>query len=299
MTKKYFLLSVIIFPAIIALFPSCSKFDPPEVIPAYGHVSVIKLDTTNNSQGSPSNMGITDAWVYVDENPVGAFQMPCTFPIVVPTGYHNVLIFAGTEDDGLSAQRTKYPFYTAYSINTTLTQGSVVSFTPTVTYQTWTNFAWLEDFESPFTTLYDTIAYSSDTGLVVISKTSNPNVFDGNHSGAVYLVGANSKTHFRGYTSSFNLLNDGNPVYLEMNYKTDASFAVGLLYAGTSTYSGQTVPIVYVDTASTWKKMYVNISQTLVSTNSGAFKIYFDMLLPGGQPTAALYLDDLKLLTHK
>jgi len=296
MVKNYFLFYVLFFAAAAALLPSCNKLNPPEVIPAYGNVDKIALTTTSPATtGSVSTLGITDAWIYVDDNPVGAFQMPTTFPIVASSGTHNVIIFAGIKDDGQSGQRTKYPFFTAYNVNANLTQGSTTVFKPSITYQSWTDFAWMVDFDGGFSSLSkDNTSGVSDTS-VVITNSPEP-VFEGTHSGAVYLTA--KKSHFRGVSDTLILRNDGNPVYLEMNYMTNTIFTVGLISEARS--PGYVTPIVYVDTSSSWKKMYVNISQTLQTSGSDSYRIYFQMSIDTNkQKSATLYLDNLKLLRHK
>src|ERR1700679_1828129 len=110
MVKKY---SLYVFASCIWLsmaLSSCSLFTPPAIIPCYGHIDSIPLVITNFTQGTSAN-GINTAWVYVDDNPVGAFQLPCTFPMIATTGQHVVTIFAGVENAGEANNRMKYPFY--------------------------------------------------------------------------------------------------------------------------------------------------------------------------------------------
>ena len=61
---------------------SCNKFDGDQTIPAYIHIEKITLaDNPIISEGSLSNR-ITDAWVYVDDELIGAFELPATFPVL-------------------------------------------------------------------------------------------------------------------------------------------------------------------------------------------------------------------------
>jgi len=52
--------------------------NPAEPIPSYIHIDKIDLTTDYSSQGTSSNK-ITDAWIYVDNELIGAFEMPVTF----------------------------------------------------------------------------------------------------------------------------------------------------------------------------------------------------------------------------
>src|ERR1700722_15669192 len=146
MEKKYFPYLMLLLLALTGAFTSCSLFSPPAIVPCYGHIDSIPLIITNPNQGTAAN-GINCTWVYVDDNPVGAFQLPCTFPMIATTGPHKIIIFAGVENSGEAENRLKYPFYTAYTLNnTTLTQGATVKFKPTVEYAAWAKPYIIEDF---------------------------------------------------------------------------------------------------------------------------------------------------------
>ena len=67
---------------IVLLFHSCEIINPEEDIPSYIYVEEIKFTSTNPDQGSSSNK-ILDAWVYVDDELIGAFDH---------SGYHQKLL---------------------------------------------------------------------------------------------------------------------------------------------------------------------------------------------------------------
>ena len=299
MEKKYFLYFVFILIGVSSLFSSCSLFNPPEVIPCYGHIDSIPLIITNPSTQGTSANGINCAWVYVDDNPVGAFQLPCTFPMIATTGSHLVTIFAGVNDNGAYETRIKFPFYLSYVLSgITLTQGQVTKFKPTTKYAPWTNIAEIIDFENPFISLIkDTIkAYGCDTNLFVISK-PNPNVYQGNGSGEVYIDQLHNM--YIGFTDTFNIPNNGNAVFLEFNYKATTAFTVGMTvdnYNGTAR-----PPLVVFDTATIWKKEYVNLQTTISQYTSydNVYSVYFQFSISttgtNKIPNAQLYLDNIKV----
>ena len=91
-----------------AFFSSCNVINPATPVPSYIRVNSIKLYTDYSTQGSNSN-AITDAWVFVDEQVIGVFQMPVNVPILY-SGSHTVTIQAGVIVDGIAATRINYPF---------------------------------------------------------------------------------------------------------------------------------------------------------------------------------------------
>ena len=58
---------------------SCSKKDLEAEIPAYISIDDITLTTDLATQGSAAE-NITDAWVFINDNLVGVYELPATFP---------------------------------------------------------------------------------------------------------------------------------------------------------------------------------------------------------------------------
>src|ERR1051326_8915965 len=83
---------------IAAAFSSCSIFDTSEKIPAYIHIDKIAFIPASASWQSPTSVKITDAWVYIDGQLVGAYELPCTFPVQCE-GTHNILVEAGIKQN--------------------------------------------------------------------------------------------------------------------------------------------------------------------------------------------------------
>jgi hypothetical protein len=95
-----FKITLLLFLFIPLLF-SCNKFDGDQTIPSYIHIDKITVvDNPTLNEGSLSNK-ITDAWVYVDEELIGAFELPATFP-VLKKGKHKISIHPGIKLNGIS-----------------------------------------------------------------------------------------------------------------------------------------------------------------------------------------------------
>ena len=87
---------------------SCSELDLG--IPNYLIIEEINVDDNTTAN-------ITDAWVYVDDNLIGVYELPANFP-TLEEGIHKVRIRAGIKDNGISGIRIPYPFYSSYVIDT-------------------------------------------------------------------------------------------------------------------------------------------------------------------------------------
>src|ERR1035438_5850904 len=170
-----------ILPLLLFILQSCEKFSDGQSVPAYLKIDSIYLVIKSSTQGS-SSQNITDAWVYVDEELLGTFQMPANLP-VLKTGKHTVTIFAGIKKNGIAATRGAYPFYAPITMQVNFKPDSASSLgVLSTTYLSTTNFLWMEDFEDAGFTL-DTTTRSS----FAIKKTpeGSPLTFEGVHSGII------------------------------------------------------------------------------------------------------------------
>ncbi len=273
----------IIFPAVFSMVASCSLFDRPEEIPAYIRINGISLSTDLLAEGSASHK-IVDAWIYVDNELIGAFELPATIPVLTTNGSHSIRVKAGIKINGISALRIPYPFYNYYEVTDILTAGEITTLTPAITYRSSATFAWKENFDGIGHTFNDTI-----TSAVLLQDAAN--VFEGIYSGHVHL---NTDTFACEIQSSagFSIPSDGREVFLELNYKSDQTFNVGVV----TNASDHRLSLV-INKSATWNKIYINLTNEInESPVSGTYKIYFSILKPSTLSIADLYIDNVKLV---
>lgn len=272
--KNYILVLVILFG-----FNSCSKDELEATIPAY--ISIDKFTiTTNYATEGTSSSNITDAWVYIDNDLVGIYELPAKFP-VLKDGSVKIDIYPGIKENGISERRSKYIFYNVYSEQITLKKGETLNLVPITTYTSGTNFYWMEDFESaslPFS--YNAI---SDT---VVYKT-NSDVFEGFYSGKVSMIPG--MDFFECYTQAFTTIPRNKTVFLELNFKCNQPVLVGL-YA-----DSDQVGVFYLNTTETWKKIYLNFTEPIKTrANASQYKIFFGFQSKVDYPDFAF--DNLKIV---
>jgi hypothetical protein len=261
---------------------SCEVINPEEDIPAYIHIQNIDLITDPGPEGSDAHK-ITDAWVYVDDELIGVFELPATFP-VLKTGERTIKVRAGIKSNGISATRIQYPFYKVYSTTAYLQPGQTLTLTPVVKYFEATVFEWIENFDNTGTTIANG-PYPSDTTVIQ----QNTDVFEGLQSGAVYLDGS-KQLFFASSASSYNSLPKGEArVWLELNYKSTHSFKVGIMA------NNQVHESLIINPNENWNKIYVDLSPQ-VSAYSGPHKIFISMGRSTDSESAALLLDNIKLV---
>ena len=111
---------------LITICISCEKEDINE-IPSYMTIEEIILNDNSTHK-------ITDAWVYIDDNLQGVYELPANFPIL-EEGIHKLRIKAGIKDNGIGGNRIPYPFYSSYiKEEHAFNSETTTSITPTVSY---------------------------------------------------------------------------------------------------------------------------------------------------------------------
>jgi hypothetical protein len=277
-------------------FTGCNVFDREEDIPAYLFIDNFQLETkSDNSQGS-NDHDILDAWVYVDGQLIGAFEVPVTVPILV-ADTARVTVLAGVKNNGRANNRVIYPFYRAVQDTMILKPGGMDSIFPVIEYHDSTVFEWIEDFE-------DRTISMEPSGLDVeedsIRLTLDPNEVFNHHakslvSGYVEFDSANQK--FENSTISKFTVPRNSSAYLEMNYNLETNTQVGFYVFDASGIQIDRIPVlVLFPTDGEWKKSYISFNEDMSNPDyaNATFKVFFEAY--GPETGGRIYVDNLKLV---
>ena len=285
-------LSILFLPFFLLVQTSCEKFSGDQTIPAYLSIDSLYLQTDYTTQGSASQ-NITDAWVYIDDNLVGTFQLPARFP-VLKEGTHSLSIIPGIKRNGIASTRVTYPFYSTIIKSVNLVPDSTVSeHVLKTTYFSSTVFLWMEAFEDVSVSLDTTNRSTVNIGETPIGSALT---FQGTHSGMILMDSA--RNFFEAETHNYYSIPKA-PVYLEMNFNTNSTFQAGVIVYTTDYIVYQTPVLNLPPTNSKWKKIYIDLSTTLNSyPNATKFKVYFGGFKESQVANAIILMDNLKLVTR-
>lgn len=283
-------LKYITLPVCCFLLSSCNVLDPEEPIPSFIQFSEPRLNTNFQQEGSNSH-NITDYWVYVGDEFLGVYEYPIEIP-VLQEGSKTVKVFPGIKDNGLSAQRRIYPFYKAYENDSTanLEAGKSLSFDPVFSYEDNVEFVWMEAFQTL------NLGITNDpTSLSQFQTTSGPEAFESGTSGKIVL----NIEDFRGFFLQANPLQlpgFGTEIYLELDFKNDIDFVVGL-----RSYfrdgSARNLDLVGINPSAEWNKIYIDLREFVSrEMNATAFQIYFFANYQGTKEEELIFLDNIKLI---
>ena len=277
-------LFIFIFCFAVLGFSSCEIINPEEEIPAYIEIDTFLFSTSSYAQGASTHK-ITDAWINVNGEFIGLYELPCKIP-VIGNGPATFQIKPGIKNNGIAASRVHYPFYTIYELDTALAPLSQIKITPQCTYYESTKFDWIENFEDPGISI-DT----NFTSLVSINDTT----INGSH--AAKIVMHDSLNFFHAETTETFDLPGGNvpTLYLEMDYYCNNSFTVGIQLRSSTSITYQ--PVIFLNPQEKLNKIYIDFtyfSQT--SLDIDGYKVYFEGARNDTITRSVIVFDNLKLV---
>jgi hypothetical protein len=290
MIKFYQVLGLVI--AIV--LSGCIKDNNPSR-PAYVYVENIFFEAdTMLGQGSSSS-NITDVWVSVDGQQLGANNLPALFPVILDENFptNSVRISAGIKDNGITNTRAIYPFYESYVASVDLESGKIDTFRPTLQYPSNANIILVEDFEDPNQPIFtEELDGNPNTEMI----TQMDEVFEGNYSGSLVLDSANLDCTVATSVRYFNLNGvSASAVYLEMDFKTNTPFQVGLI----AHYGGSDREVLYkggANASTSWKKIYFNLTEEVFGANATEYSVVIRALKYVNAADPEIYIDNVKLI---
>jgi hypothetical protein len=292
--------SILQWLAIISLLPvwsGCDKFEGDQTVPSYLRIDSIGFITDDDLQGT-SSQKFVDAWVYVDDDLVGGFELPALIP-VLQEGKHKLEIRPGILLNGISDTRAPYPCILPMEFTDfELFPDSTVRAYGTSTYQENAEFVWMEDFEDASLSIRRSI--NSDTGIV---RTDIPGIFTDEFSEYSGLTSLDNTHMFAqlisddGNGSGF-VFDRGDFIFLELNYRNNIPLVVGV-YIKLKDNTVEERPFLVVNTSDEWNKIYVNFTPIVNETNNADnYTVYIEAALTGGSTEAFFMLDNIKLVTR-
>jgi hypothetical protein len=269
------------FVLIIFLFFSCSEKGS---VPGYLSIEKIVVE-------GEDNIGVCDAKIYIDGYLIGTFELPANVPVIAE-GLTDITVMAGIKVNGLSGNRTAYPFYKNFETTVEFEPTKTITLSPLVSYANWTEFLFRENFENN-EVLFTTEYIDTDTNYII----TDIDKFSGSKS-ALFFVDS-SRRHFEVKLDKYFErpgLNDYTGTFLELNYRGTEYLLVGLyvLYMG----SVEDVDIVYVTPSDNWKKIYVDIGSNISRYTEGTtYSVYLSSYHEANDSLTTFgFIDDIRLV---
>ncbi|NQY66431.1 MAG: hypothetical protein HRT72_01725 [Flavobacteriales bacterium] len=271
----------------------CSKDKLKVNVPSYIHIEDITVSTDYYNEGSGSD-NIVDAWILIDYQLIGVFELPVTLP-VDHDGVHRIDIRGGIKRNGLTTDRISYPFHDSYldTSSISLMRGEITTIEPVVTYYKDINFLILEDFESPASMFIEKNKGDSSSVRLIDSDIA----FEGNACGAFSVDTIDYKFEMTA-ASDFEFPDNTTTIYLEFDYKVDQILEVGF-YSSNNANPPQVAKshLISLKPKDEWNKIYLNLTSEIAAfPNAEKFNLYFEAENNLGLVHSDYYFDNIKVI---
>lgn len=304
MMRNFTFLFLFLALVFTASFPSCKKFEGSQTVPAYIRIDTIELSCDYYTYGANTHKFI-DAWVYVDDEAIGCFELPATFP-VLKQGKHKVSIRPGICVNGIKRNRSWYPFLNTYvREDVTLTPDSITRIRPTVTYLPNgdnLHVRWLEDFDEGTISMEPTT--SSDTSIIRADGPlawHDPEGLHSTYSGKIVLSRSSQDFCIATSEEFRDLSSQSYACMLEMDYKCSDTLLFGLYYLEGSIHDVGLIRLKPTGESgvepTSWNKIYINLGPYLVDYDQATYyKFYLASWSERNEGLQYFYFDNLKIL---
>jgi hypothetical protein len=273
------------------IWSSCNIVNPPEQTPTYVHIDSFIFNHTSAS--SVNTHQITNVWVYYNNNPVGAFDLPATVPIIA-TGSGSLELSPGITIDGLNSLTGVYPFYAIDTSTLVAQPGKIIDRVPHTQYYSSVLFHPISNFTS-----YDFKSWT-DNGNIPFGSTApighapDSLVEPGySSSGIIQLVAGVTDSSIDSNSIAFVI--PTGAAFIEVDYKCDVPIQLGL-QANVSGFSTTPYYLAGIYPSAVWQKFYLSVADFAGQYKGTTYNLYIRAVLPPGKATGRVLLNNIQLV---
>lgn len=278
----------------LSLF-SCQ--DKTEPIPAYLRIEPFKVD----AEGGAGWQDLSDAWVYINREFLGAYTLPHTLPVLAD-GDTEIWVLPGVKENGILETPSVNYFFKRYETTQNLKPGETLTLQPSTAYDVPSvSFPWevsRTTFDGPSSVVYQ----DRDNDLDVNLRFTTEGAF----AGRSMLMAVDS--------AHAEMLVVSEPVilpvkaeritWLEVHHRSDMPFTLWLIGKGENEPE-QTPTAIYSFNKTEndgWNKIYINLTDFLQQSGKKQHLLMFRAALPKDatgkftQSKGAVRLDNIRLV---
>ena len=255
--------------ALLATLSACK--DQAEQIPAYVTIQPF----TVNAEGGAALQKITDGWLYVNGEFLGAYTLPSTVPILAE-GESEIVVYPGVKENGIAATPNLYPFMVKYVGKATLSPAQTTEVRPVTSYDPDVKFAWtldrssfdggssvvIKDRDADTSRVFKILPGMGFSGKGLVMEVDTPHV----------VMEVDTEKADLPTTREY-------PTWLELHYKCDIEFSLSLV--GDNNPGAEQISSVYRfnPTDGAWNKIYINLTESLLASKPARHGLYFRAFL--------------------
>jgi hypothetical protein len=250
----------VFIPALLAALIFLSGCDrETEPIPSYIRIDSVSVKTLAG-QGNPIHE-ISALNVYIDEQFIGVYEIPCTLPVLF-TGKHKLSVIPSVRINGVVNQHVVHRLFKRADTTIDLMEGKITAAGNIILqYKDNIEFPWVEDFEDGNSELVRLYSAKGDTSYITTEAFSLNGRYEGNTRCMKVVIAAadTAKTVDMASFKYFgNLPFMGTDIMLEFDIKTPVPVQVAMIRKNSS--GKLYLPYVYLfETGGKWKRFYINL----------------------------------------
>jgi hypothetical protein len=266
------------------LASSCNK-GPTGGIPFYLKMDTAVVTAPPHVSASSNTQGIQDVWVTAGSGNLGAYELPCQFPVLLGDSVLFV-VSPGVWESGQSGSPVVYPLMNPDVFTLGATPGKIYTHVPTFTYKAGDTIMFNEDFEvssdynSNMTRTSDSAKYGHSCGRITVG----PNDSSVTACQQAYLGGAAPYP-----------LTPGQEIWVELDYKANVPLWSGII-AHFNDGSTDSIQLLLLLPQSNWTKVYLKLSETVGNEGAVNYNLFFQGVNPSGFAGGSAYLDNIRLI---
>lgn len=267
---------------IVTASSGCNVINPSEQVPTYVRIDSFAFE------GNASH-DIKCIWVYYNNNPVGAFDLPATVPIITNGTTGDLQIAAGIMINGLNERPISYPFY-KYDISTlTSNPGKIVPYTPKTGYYDSVKQFTISNFEAGITRFAKVLGSAA-----LVSVTTDSLVYEGAGTGAIFLP-STADSSVDSTMTPFTI--PLGAAFIEINYNSTVPFAIGIQSNLGNVYQSEISWAGIKPSDANWHKFYFNLTGFISSFTGDNYTLFIKAFPPSTNAGGRLLIDNIKLVT--
>ncbi|MBP9150854.1 MAG: hypothetical protein KBF73_01085 [Flavobacteriales bacterium] len=269
-------------------YTSCELINPEEQIPSFLRIDSFLLSTNASTEGNPASQ-FTDAWVYNDEKLVGIYELPAIVPIL-KAGEANIRIRGGIKLNGQVGSRIPNLFTKDFQATLELFPDSQLHVNPTLQFNSWVNFDWLEDFDDSGVSISQTTTSEGD-----LDRIGGAEAYD-DQSLKLSLSADELLFECKKVGDPIVLPGGGTPVLIEFTYRCNNAFVFGL-FSNDLTGTVQN-PVIVLNPSEEWNHVYINLTSAASSNPNYTGHLPFFGFIKDEDVAGEsfVYLDNIRLL---
>lgn len=267
---------------------SCNK-GPTGGIPFYMKMDTAAVAAPPGVSAGSNTQGIQDVWVQEGASNIGAYELPCNFPVLDRDSV-TFVINPGVWQSAQSTNPVIYPFMNPDVFTMEAIPGNQYTHTPKFTYKPASHVMFNEDFEvgldynSGMVKARDSVKYGNYCGKITVGPNDSSVVVCQQHASGGVGDG----------TCPF-ILTPGQEIWVELDYKSDVPVWSGII-AHFSSGLTDTIQVLFLLPNPTWSKQYIKLSETVGQEGASTYNLYFQALNPSGFIGGSVYLDNIRLV---